>query len=201
MRVTQQVKQATRQRILDAAEELFGSKGFDKATTRDIASAAGIATGTLFNYFPTKESIVLTFVDDELTATQTDFAARDNNAATLDEDLFAFIAAGLRRLRSCRSYIHPLVDACLNPLADDETARRVRSSQLETVVRIMTRHGFDAPPSAVGLHLFWTLYTGILVFWSADASPHQEDTLGLIDQSAKMFVNWMSRSADGPPGS
>ena len=58
MRITAETKTATRQRILDVASELFRRKGFDATATRDIALAAGIAAGTLFNYFPTKEAIV-----------------------------------------------------------------------------------------------------------------------------------------------
>ncbi|HEY2148205.1 MAG TPA: helix-turn-helix domain-containing protein, partial [Pirellulales bacterium] len=58
MRITAEQKSQTRKRILDAAVELFRTRGFDAATTRDLAIAAGIATGTVFNYFPNKESIV-----------------------------------------------------------------------------------------------------------------------------------------------
>ena len=58
MRVTAETKAATRQRILAAARQLFLAKGFDACTTRDIADSAGIATGTLFNYFATKEAIL-----------------------------------------------------------------------------------------------------------------------------------------------
>ena len=38
-----ETKAATRQRILEAARQLFANKGFDSSTTRDIADAAGIA--------------------------------------------------------------------------------------------------------------------------------------------------------------
>ena len=51
MRITAEEKDATRRRILDAAVQLFRTRGFEATTTRDIADAAGIATGTLFNYF------------------------------------------------------------------------------------------------------------------------------------------------------
>jgi AcrR family transcriptional regulator len=57
MRITAEAKSATRQRILQAAMSLFVSDGWQHTTTRGIAVAAGIATGTLFNYFPTKEAI------------------------------------------------------------------------------------------------------------------------------------------------
>ena len=57
MRITAEAKTATRQRILQVATDLFVSQGWQNTTTRDIAVAAGIATGTLFNYFATKEGI------------------------------------------------------------------------------------------------------------------------------------------------
>ncbi len=45
--------------IRDAAARLFAEKGYAETRTRDIAEAAGIATGTLFNYAPTKDAVVL----------------------------------------------------------------------------------------------------------------------------------------------
>ena len=47
MRVTAETKAETRQRILDAARQLFAANGYEASTTRDIADAAGIANGTL----------------------------------------------------------------------------------------------------------------------------------------------------------
>ncbi|MEH2418366.1 TetR/AcrR family transcriptional regulator [Nostoc sp.] len=49
----------TRTRILEAAQRLFASKGFDGTTTRDLAQTAGIAEGTLFRYFPNKKAILV----------------------------------------------------------------------------------------------------------------------------------------------
>ncbi|WP_414551360.1 TetR/AcrR family transcriptional regulator [Anabaena sp. CCY 0017] len=49
----------TRTRILQAAQKLFASKGFDGTTTRDLAQAANVAEGTLFRYFPNKKSILV----------------------------------------------------------------------------------------------------------------------------------------------
>src|SRR5438132_6250080 len=66
MRVSAQTKAATRENILDAAQRLFAENGYDATATRDIARAAGIATGTLFNYFPTKEAIVACLAGDAM---------------------------------------------------------------------------------------------------------------------------------------
>lgn len=48
----------TKQKIEDAALELFFKKGFNGATTSEIAEAAGVAEGTIFRYFPTKKTIL-----------------------------------------------------------------------------------------------------------------------------------------------
>jgi len=46
-----------RQRILDAAEEVFAERGYGGATTREIAERAGIAKRMLFYYFASKEAV------------------------------------------------------------------------------------------------------------------------------------------------
>ncbi len=44
--------------ILDAAEKLFATKGYEKTTTVDIMNAVGIAKGTLYYHFTSKEEIL-----------------------------------------------------------------------------------------------------------------------------------------------
>src|SRR3954471_2256946 len=110
MRVTAQTKNATRQRILAESKKLFTRQGFDTTTTRDIARVAQIGVGTLFNYFPTKESIVECLVTEASTYASADLCAQYSTASaqasdvsnngepsqeplTLEEELFAHIAA------------------------------------------------------------------------------------------------------------
>jgi len=44
--------------IMDAALRLFTERGFHGTSTAEISKEAGVATGTLFNYFPTKEDLI-----------------------------------------------------------------------------------------------------------------------------------------------
>lgn len=46
------------QKILDAALKLFVERGFHGTSTAEIAKTAGVATGTLFHYFKTKEELI-----------------------------------------------------------------------------------------------------------------------------------------------
>ena len=54
-----QLIEARRNQILDAAAQVFAEKGFHRATTREIASTAGISEGTIYNYFDNKESLLI----------------------------------------------------------------------------------------------------------------------------------------------
>ena len=201
MRVTAKVKQATRGRILEAARELFTTQGFAESTTRDLAKAAGVANGTLFNYFPSKEAIAMELVDEALGRGHNSFEAGRCDAATLDEDLFSYVAAGLRELKPYRGFIRPVLEASLGPLArpppgEDDSAQ---ARHLEAAHALALKHGHgELPP--LSLQLYWTLYTGVLTFWSDDTSPHQEDTLALLDQSLQMFVGWLGPRGAGPGG-
>lgn len=54
----------TRERILDAAKQLFASHGFDATPTKDIAWLADVPSGLVFYYFRTKRSLLLSIVEE-----------------------------------------------------------------------------------------------------------------------------------------
>lgn len=192
MRVTAETKIETRRRILEAAEQLFAASGYEAGTTRDIADAAGIANGTLFNYFPNKEAVLAALVAEAAAAIPTDLEKRSPEEGSFEEALFAFVAAGLRKLKPWRKHVPVLLETLLNPLtiapADDVVAMRL--CHLETVARLAKQHGLGDLPT-VALQLYWTLYIGVLMFWAQDRSAKLEDTLGLLDSSLAMFTGWL----------
>jgi AcrR family transcriptional regulator len=57
--IRQQLIEARRSQILDAAAKVFADRGFHRATTKQIASQAGVAEGTIYNYFDTKGDLLI----------------------------------------------------------------------------------------------------------------------------------------------
>jgi TetR/AcrR family fatty acid metabolism transcriptional regulator len=57
--IQQQIIAARKQQILDAATHVFAAKGFHPTTIRDIAKHAGIADGTIYNYFSSKPALLI----------------------------------------------------------------------------------------------------------------------------------------------
>jgi len=56
--VKEMVAEARRQQILQGAAQIFAEKGFHKATTKQIAKAAGVSEGTIYNYFNNKRDLL-----------------------------------------------------------------------------------------------------------------------------------------------
>jgi AcrR family transcriptional regulator len=191
MRITAEAKSATRQTILRAATKLFIKEGWQNTTTRGIAQAAGIAAGTLFNYFPTKEALAAEIVAEALGRAAGEFRAHRIEENSLEADLFSLIWTGLRGLRGYRKFLAPASETIFSPLArqsPDSPGEAIRVDHLELVAEIAVAHGFPANLPAVTVQLYWTLYLGVFAYWAADDSPGQEDTLALLDQSLKLFA-------------
>jgi AcrR family transcriptional regulator len=84
-------KRERRDRIAAAAGAVFAEKGYDAATTREIAERADVSIGTLFAYAPDKRALLgLVFRDALRTLTAESFAAVDPGAPVLDQLVAVF---------------------------------------------------------------------------------------------------------------
>ncbi|MBD3005481.1 MULTISPECIES: TetR/AcrR family transcriptional regulator [unclassified Streptomyces] len=63
VRRIEEIGEESRRRILDAAEELFAEKGFDKTSFVDIAARSGISRGSIPWHFKNKDGLLLAVVD------------------------------------------------------------------------------------------------------------------------------------------
>jgi AcrR family transcriptional regulator len=56
--------QATRRRLLDAAETVFGELGYERASISEVTRLAGVAQGTFYLYYPNKKAVFVELVED-----------------------------------------------------------------------------------------------------------------------------------------
>lgn len=80
----QRRKEARPAEIIEAAIEIFGERGFGAAKLEDVARRAGVAKGTLFVYFPTKQDLFRAVARTVLTS---HLDRLQNAAANLDQPL------------------------------------------------------------------------------------------------------------------
>jgi TetR/AcrR family transcriptional regulator, transcriptional repressor for nem operon len=115
MRYGKEQKQATRQRMLEAAGRRFKQDGIDGAGVAAVMSDAGLTNGAFYGHFTSKEDLVANVLADQLRAQRHSFDAYPSDRPGLE----AFI----------RSYLSPqhrdeCADGCPSAALLDEIARR-----------------------------------------------------------------------------
>ena len=105
----------TRNRILDAALRLFRERGFAETTMRDVATAAGVATGAAYYYFRSKEELVLAFyVRTDQEAAEV-FAAAIESSKDLKKRMRGLVEAKFAQFEEHRGLLTALLKAGVDP--------------------------------------------------------------------------------------
>jgi AcrR family transcriptional regulator len=187
-------KEKTKQAILAAALKLFAENGFYETTTKAISKKAGIAEGTLFNYFPTKEDLALYFFEREQEAVIEWYRGDARiQRAPLAERLFAVIHRFLEKLDPYEDFIGAVYmrslmpSSKLNPLSLQTRARHLR--YLEFIRGLLAEAEAEGEIPRVGdfgAYAFGLFHAAVITHWLQDRSPGKEQTLALLDRCLKV---------------
>ncbi len=90
--------------ILQAAYHVFAERGFEQATMDEIAKAAGVAKGTLYLYYPSKQDIYSAALHRSVLELASRTAAALEAASGIEQKLHAFIATRLRYFEEHRDF-------------------------------------------------------------------------------------------------
>lgn len=88
----EQTKAANRAAILAAAKTVFAEMGYGAASVRDIVRRTDLATGTFYNYFPDKESVLTALLDEHAAEIRVKVRAARKASTTLED----FVRSGFK---------------------------------------------------------------------------------------------------------
>ena len=197
MRTREDTKERTKRRILDVALAMFREKGFRETTMRDIADGAGIALGTTYNYFPTKDHIALFFFEQALASVLARHRRETPAGASLEESVFLLISIELEEVEPYEEFLNLIVaqamvpSSPLHPFSLD--VERLKAGHLDYVAGLLQEAMARGELPSFGyesmmLSAFWVFQLGVLMFWLNDASPNKEDTYVLLDKSLRFIL-------------
>lgn len=191
----------TRQRIVDAALKLFRQEGFDQTTMRDIAAAAGVATGAAYYYFRSKEELVMAFyvrTADEARQLLPDLLGRSTD---LNKRLRSVIDLKLSQFTDHRRLLIALVRIGIDPKHPLSPFGRETSSLRQESIdafRLALEGSKLRLPKDVAAdlpRLLWLYMMGIILFWIFDDSPGQKKTSLLLDGTLDLTVRLIRLSS------
>jgi AcrR family transcriptional regulator len=180
--IRQLLIEARSNQILDAAARVFAERGFHRATTRDIAREAGVAEGTIYNYFDCKDDLLIGIMM-RLSKVESISAQLED---ALDQDVRAFLLAIARHRmalieQNYETLLAILPEILVNPGLRDQFYRQFAeplAALLEQFVYARMQSGdvcpLDAPLAVrsvqglfIGLMVLRMLGDGILAsHWS-----------------------------------
>ncbi len=171
-----------RELILDSAEMLIATNGFDATSTAAVATAAGVPKGLIFYYFPTKESILQALVAERLpiepiTDVTTLIAPGDPATSLVNLDA----ALNLRSHRSPMLRVIVWREAETHPDVR-ERLRLLRASVHETTVRLLQA----SAPAPVGAG---TVRAAATAWVSAMFSAASTDRLRALDGITRLSTD------------
>lgn len=170
----------TRERLFRAALDLFAKKGFPETTVEDITEAADVGKGTFFNYFPSKDHILLAFGEMQLAKLEAAVAEVRTSGASMPEFLRSLGVRMTQEPVRHPGIIRTLLQAYLSstPVRTEmiELQKRVHALHSE-IIRIGQQRGeirADLPAAEIS-NVFRQTIFGTLLMWSlhGDASLHE----------------------------
>jgi AcrR family transcriptional regulator len=193
-------KTETLRRIEEAAWRLFRTHGYEATSTREIAEAADIAAGTLFNYFPEKRSLLIHLMQREIDGAL-NRAFDTIPGSTLEGDLTHIFAA----LTQCYANERRLGRVFIKELLFTDGERRTESAawtfdlvkRIASVVRNAQRRGELDPsiePMDAAQQVFSTHYFG-LVTWLGGTIPSRAAQEEQFRASLRLLLRGLRRSA------
>lgn len=136
----QAAKVRTRQKVLDAARDLFAERGYEPATIRDIAKGAGMSTGAVFANFQDKAELFEAVLTEDMTNLAETLKA-GSGEGSVRERLTSALAAGYHGSLDQLPLFQAIVArSWFQPQAAETRARAV-SAQVTAVITEILRDG------------------------------------------------------------
>jgi AcrR family transcriptional regulator len=183
-----------RARLYEIAIGQIAARGYDGATLRDVAAAAGVSPALLYRYFPNKQAVVLALYDK----LSHQFVARSAglpNGRWRDRALHS-LALSLDVLRPHRAALRALAPVLVGDPDDGLFADRTAFSRMRVqgVFERAACEATDAPAGdtagALG-RLLYLLHLGVILWWLLDRSADQRATRGLLALLGRLMPSAM----------
>lgn len=101
--------------VKEAAIAVFSEKGFYAANMREIAARAGVAIGTIYHYFLSKEDLLIYIVTSEIEERKKFFEQLRESGLPLSEQIRQILAMNFERIREQKELVKVFIRERLNP--------------------------------------------------------------------------------------
>ncbi|MGA2889334.1 MAG: TetR/AcrR family transcriptional regulator [Terracidiphilus sp.] len=196
----EQKKIAVRSQILSTAIDLFSRRGLDTVTIDEIAASADVGKGTIYNYFATKEDIIVAFMADLEARLAPAIASFTPGDRPVHHALADYILLHFR----LKEPYHAFVRVFLAQMFIDTPRflpymvemQKYVNPPLQSLFSSLEKRGalrpeIDLPQLIMS---FKTMHLGLTALWAVEGPPFQQ-TNQVVRQQMQFFAEGIMRKA------
>lgn len=204
MKVSEQDKAITREKILNASVDVIIEKGFKSASMREIARHAGVGDATIYNYFPSKEKLLYGYCEYiQQQVMETLQGIEDFHEYSLHEQLQQLIETELQHWLPAREFLQEVFKLTYHsPTTGSLLLRKTKdlnthmiTDMLEAAIEVEEIP--EQPYQELLPKLFWDYQTGVLAYWLKDDSEGFVNTTQFVDKSMEIISNILHQGMIG----
>jgi AcrR family transcriptional regulator len=185
-RLNEQMREASKHRILKAAMRLFAARGYAGTSIRTIASSAGISVGLLYNYFPTKAALLDALFEESMRDVQASFASAES-AGTPSERIERLVRSSFAILDANRDFWRLSYGVRMQPAVVTGLGKRLRAWMTtiqSTLARYLEEAGSRQPE--LDAALLFALIDGVSQHYVLD--PRAYPLSDVADRIVALFT-------------
>lgn len=193
MRVNEQTRANTRRALLDAAAHAFAERGYHQTPIDSVSEKAGVAKGTIYNYFSSKEEVLRALIEQACELAIVAATATPDSAPT-EKRLEAFVEGNLEWARRQKPlallFSRQLLagDARIKALIAEAAAPCVQ--KVAEILQAGVEHGeLAAPAPPAELALTFIALTNMLLLQSWEGPLHWPPPTQLPATATALFLH------------
>lgn len=175
--------------LLDAAIELFQTRGFHNTSMRDLSRESGLALGAIYYYCRSKEELVFLFYERANEQIRASYIRREDSSKSLGEAFVAYLNIKMSKLVKYRKLLTIVLKESFDPESDlsplNSPSTEFRNRNVAVFDEMAKKYGGDEP---IDGRLLWLLHMGILAFWLYDRSEKYVHTENLLKAVTSMLA-------------
>ena len=180
------------ERILIAALELFGKKGFEKTSVESITRKARVAKGTFYNFFDKKEDVLLHFLDREYAKSEAEIAQKRSSQQTFLDQIELSVSSYIKHIFSDREFTKVLIKERIGNIGTGKNKNELRLMEeiFRSIERAKQQREIRLDVDSRRLtEMIFALYTMYVIYWTNGFIKTKKECVARIKEAVQYILN------------
>jgi len=180
------------ERIVIAALELFGKKGFEKTSVESITRKARVAKGTFYNFFDKKEDVLLHFLDREYGKSEAEIAQKRSSQQAFLDQIELSVSSYIKHIFSDREFTKVLIKERIGNIGTGKNKNELRLMEeiFRSIERAKQQREIRLDVDSRRLtEMIFALYTMYVIYWTNGFIKTKKECVARIKEAVQYILS------------